>query len=92
MCFRTEHRGSHATDARYAEVFSAEQVDGGIEHLHWSVRTALTHFTSFSVETVSVPQTRALMDEYVCAHPDQFWYHELECADYTASRRRAAAS
>ena len=28
---------------------TAEQLEGGIEHLRWSVRTALAHFASFSI-------------------------------------------
>ena len=72
---------------------TAEQLDGGIEHLRWSMQTAIAHFASFSVETVAVPQTRALMDEQVKAHPDRFAYHEVECADYGVpqTRRRLIA-
>ena len=72
---------------------TAEQLDGGIEHLRWSVRTALAHFTSFSVETVSVPQTRALMEEETRAHPKRLSYAVVESADYGVpqTRRRLIA-
>ena len=72
---------------------TAEQLDGGMEHLRWSVKMGLTHFTSFSVETVSVPSTKALMDEQVEANPGRFSYHEVECSDYGVpqTRRRLIA-
>ena len=70
-----------------------EQVEGGIEHLRWSVQTGLSRFASFSVETVSVPRTRALIEGEVRANPKRLACAVVECADYGVpqTRRRLIA-
>ena len=68
---------------------SVEEVDGGLGHLKWALRTIVKEqFSSFSIETVSVPATRALMSEFKEKNPDTFSFDTFECADFGVPQTR----
>ena len=65
------------------------QLEAGVLHLKWSLETILAHnFTSYSLETVSVPRTRAVLDSICAAYPSRIAYHAFECADFGVPQLR----
>ena len=68
---------------------SVEEVDGGLGHLKWALRTIIEErFSSFSIETVSVPKTRALMRDFKEENRDAFSFDTFECADFGVPQTR----
>ena len=66
-----------------------EEKETGVERLRWCLETmAKTDFASCSLETVSVPATRRVLDEFVRAHPTRLAYHAFECADFGVAQFR----
>ena len=68
---------------------SAEQVGYGLAHVKWALNSVIEeNFKSFSLETVSVPATRALIQTFKERFPSTIEFDTFECADFGVPQTR----
>lgn len=82
------HASPPCTDLSLARTSTAN-VDAGIAMLRWTMDLIITRGdTSWSLENVSTPAVRVVMNEYTTRHPYRVAFATLDAADFGAAQNR----
>ena len=84
------HLSPPCTDLSPARNGSDACVERGTQMLRWSIEFVLTRGDySWSIENVSTPHTRAVLEEYAALHPDRVACATLDASEFGAPQTRS---